>query len=96
MSEEKNTPAASGIIAKTFSRLFLNQAKIVSNTKLSERFHLIKLQGDDLKKASWRPGHKLQINIATFTSRTYTPLYWDTGKGEASASLLPSQSGESG
>ncbi|MET0719760.1 MAG: siderophore-interacting protein [Tardiphaga sp.] len=70
-----------GLLAKAFAKLFLRQATVVSNRRLATGFHLIELEGPDLKTASWTPGQQIQIGMTAFSSRTYTPIGWDTDNG---------------
>ena len=74
-------PRPRGLLEKTFSRLFLKQARVVANDTLAPGFHRIALEGDSLRGVAWIPGQLIQIGMAPFVARSYTPIAWDTTAG---------------
>ncbi len=56
-------------------------ATVVDIHQPAERFRLITLEGEALKKVQWRPGQKIQMRLGGFTARTYTPILWDATEG---------------
>ena len=59
------------------SDLILTPTTVTEIQELTGRFRLIELEGEGLRKGRFRPGDKLQIRVAPWKLRTYTPLHWD-------------------
>jgi ferric-chelate reductase (NADPH) len=77
------TAVKDGTITKLVKRILLTNAEVTNSQRISEHFCLVTLQGDELKKATWTPGGKIQVNMgAGFNNRTYTPIYWDSQTGQ--------------
>jgi ferric-chelate reductase (NADPH) len=66
---------------KWLSGVFLTQATVAEIEQLTEHFRLIALEGKGLCKPDFRPGDKLQIRVAPWKLRTYTPFDWDHNLG---------------
>ena len=62
---------------KRLSDLMLTATTVTEIQELTGRFRLIELEGEGLRKGRFRPGDKLQIRVAPWKLRTYTPLHWD-------------------
>ncbi|ATY33473.1 siderophore-interacting protein [Sphingomonas psychrotolerans] len=62
----------------------MKRAAVTANEQLAERFRLITLEGPALEGVAWVPGQKIQIAMGSaFTSRTYTPIEWNSATGRA-------------
>lgn len=72
---------AAGRFQSFLVKLFARSATVASVQVLTNRFRLITLAGATLKKAAWRPGQKVQVQLGNFVSRTYTPITWDRSEG---------------
>lgn len=68
------------ILVKILGPIILSKSKIVSNEQLSPHFHLLTIQGRNLKK-EWIPGQKIQIQLKDDQMRSYTPCSWDSKAG---------------
>jgi len=68
-------------VEKLVSDLLLTSATVSAIQDLSEHFRLIELEGQALRRARFRPGDKLQIKVAPWKLRTYTPLHWNVALG---------------
>jgi ferric-chelate reductase (NADPH) len=62
---------------KLLSDLVLTATTVTEIQELTGRFRLIELESEGLRKGRFRPGDKLQIRVAPWKLRTYTPLHWD-------------------
>jgi NADPH-dependent ferric siderophore reductase len=83
-SPERPGAGAPGRLSKALTRLFMKPATIVANERLSDRFHLITLEGPALAGVAWGPGQKVQIAMGSaFVTRTYTPIEWNASAGRA-------------
>ena len=62
---------------------WLGREAVVSRVQaLAPHFRLIDLEGEALREVAWSVGQKLQVSISGMrVARTYTPLYWDPGRG---------------
>jgi ferric-chelate reductase (NADPH) len=71
------------MLADTTSRMLFRNAAVTAVTDHGENFRVIELAGAALRKATWTVGDKAQVRTdpAGLTTRTYTPLGWDTGQG---------------
>jgi ferric-chelate reductase (NADPH) len=72
-----------GALESALLKLWARPATIIEVQALTERFHLVTLEGEALKDARWRPGQKIQIRLENFASRTFTPHVWDRDEGVA-------------
>ena len=71
-----------GRLSKAVMRLWMKPATIVANEQLTDRFHLITLEGPALADITWLPGQKVQIAMGSaFVTRTYTPIEWNPSTG---------------
>lgn len=71
-----------GAIGKALIKLLMRDAKVSASEVLGPRFRLITLEGAELRHVTWTAGEKIQIALGSaFTSRTYTPLNWDSDAG---------------
>jgi NADPH-dependent ferric siderophore reductase len=78
-------PQPDGRLTRALVRWLMRPATIASVETLSDRFRLIGFEGEGLRGAAWRPGQKIQIRVGGgLTSRTYTPIAWDTATGATS------------
>jgi NADPH-dependent ferric siderophore reductase len=69
-------------LSKALMRLWMKPATIVANEQLTDRFHLITLEGPALADVAWLPGQKVQIAMGSaFVARTYTPVEWNPSAG---------------
>jgi NADPH-dependent ferric siderophore reductase len=68
------------ILVKILGPIILSKSKIVSNEQLSPHFHLLTIQGRNLRK-EWIPGQKIQIQLKDDQMRSYTPCAWDSKAG---------------
>ncbi len=68
------------ILVKILGPIILSKSKIVSNEQLSPHFHLLTIQGRNLKK-EWIPGQKIQIQLKDDEMRSYTPCSWNSKTG---------------
>ncbi|HEY4308756.1 MAG TPA: siderophore-interacting protein [Pirellulales bacterium] len=83
VSPESMPPAGKGpgLIESAFQKLFTRQSRVESIEELNAKFRLITLSGDALKKVTWTPGDKLQVQLGGWVQRTYTPLDWISEEG---------------
>ncbi len=72
-----------GVVESTLQKLFTRPSHVDSMEELNPKFRLITLNGDALKKATWTPGDKVQIQLGGWVQRTYTPLEWISEEGHA-------------
>lgn len=69
-------------LGKALTRLWLKPASVIANEQLSDRFHLITIEGPALADVAWLPGQKVQIAMGSaFVTRTYTPIEWNRSAG---------------
>lgn len=68
------------ILVKILGPIILSKSKIISNEQLSPHFHLLTIQGRNLKK-EWLPGQKIQIQLQDDQMRSYTPCSWNSKTG---------------
>ena len=60
----------------------MRPARVAAVEVLSEHFRLVDLEGEALTDIAWAVGQKVQISMGTgLTTRTYTPISWDAGRG---------------
>lgn len=64
-----------------FRRLF-RPATVLRAESVADGYRVITLAGERLKGVAWVPGQKLQIALDGSSSRTYTPMGWDSAQGE--------------
>jgi ferric-chelate reductase (NADPH) len=71
------------MLADTTSRMLFRRAEVTAITDYGGNFRVIELTGDALRKGSWTVGDKVQVRTdpAGLTTRTYTPVGWDTARG---------------
>lgn len=75
--------AKDGTLTRLVKRILLTNAEVATTRRVSEHFRLITLHGEELKKATWTPGDKIQVNMGSgFNNRTYTPIHWDREGGQ--------------
>ena len=73
---------AKGRLDTMLRRLLMRRATVSAREQIAERFHLVTLEGEALRGASWVPGQKVQIAMAEpFVTRTYTPIDWEASAG---------------
>jgi len=78
----KNLPSPTyGRIESVLLRLTALPTVVQEVQPLSDRFRLITLQGDGLRRVHWSPGEKVELKLGSFVSRTYTPLNWNYASG---------------
>ncbi|MEC3947646.1 siderophore-interacting protein [Sphingobium sp. HWE2-09] len=71
-----------GAIGKALIRFFMRDAKVGNCEHLSNNFHMLGLEGPELKNVAWKAGEKIQVALGpAFTTRTYTPIEWDRTAG---------------
>ncbi len=74
--------SATGPFGNALRRLLMRRATVAECELIAPRFHLLTLEGPELRDVAWKPGQKLQIAMAArFASRTYTPIDWDASAG---------------
>jgi ferric-chelate reductase (NADPH) len=59
----------------------LRKAEVDTVIELSDHFRHIDLRGEGLRGASWAAGHKVQVRMDGFTTRTFTPVSWNAEDG---------------
>ncbi len=64
-----------------FRRLF-RATTVLRTESIAEGYRVITLAGERLRGVAWAPGQKLQIALEGSSSRTYTPMGWDSAQGE--------------
>jgi ferric-chelate reductase (NADPH) len=71
------------MLADTTSKVLFRNAEVTAVTDHAGNFREIELAGDALRKATWTVGDKVQVRTdpGGFTTRTYTPIGWDTARG---------------
>ena len=69
--------------ADTAARLFFRTGEVTAVTEHGASFRTIEMSGDALQDMSWGVGDKVQVrpDLDGFTTRTYTPVCWDTTRG---------------
>lgn len=72
-----------GVVESVLQKLFTRQSRVDSIEELNPKFRLITLSGDALKKVTWVPGDKVQVQLGGWVQRTYTPLDWVSEEGRA-------------
>jgi NADPH-dependent ferric siderophore reductase len=83
-SPEHPTAETPGRLSKALQRLLMKRATVVAAEAMADRFHLITLEGADLKDIAWKPGQKVQVAMGgAFVTRTYTPIAWNAAEGRA-------------
>ena len=70
-----------GFVEATFVKYFTRKAKIASVEVMSEHFKLVTLSGDELKDHVFVVGQKTQIPVGGLSTRTFTPITWDSVLG---------------
>ncbi|MRW90862.1 siderophore-interacting protein [Duganella sp. FT80W] len=77
-----HTPAKrAGLIETAFQKLLTRSAQVVEVEDIGSNFRLVTLAGDDLCGVDWTPGDKIQVSLAGWVRRTYTPIDWDAVDG---------------
>jgi len=76
-----STGARAGFLESAVQKLFMRRARVDAVDDLSAHFRMIALTGEGLQGADWTPGDKVQIQLGSWTQRTYTPLHWDPIEG---------------
>jgi len=69
--------------ADTATRMFFRTGEVTAVTEHGASFRTIDVSGDALQDVSWSVGDKVQVrpDLDGFTTRTYTPVCWDTTRG---------------
>lgn len=81
LQERPQERKEAGRLTRLMMRWFFRKATVSKIEALASDIRAISLAGDDLKAASWAPGHKIQIDVGGGINRTYTPVCWsDTGE----------------
>ncbi|MET0499820.1 MAG: siderophore-interacting protein [Steroidobacteraceae bacterium] len=71
-----------GRVTRTLLRWLMRPARITAVETLSPHFRLVDLEGEGLRDAAWSMGQKIQVAMGSgLSSRTYTPISWDTAHG---------------
>jgi len=70
-----------GRLERLLDDIFLTSATVAEIQSPTPHFRLVDLQGEQLCRARFRPGDKLQIRVAPWKLRTYTPLGWNNRAG---------------
>lgn len=79
----KESPMIREKLNKVLAKLLnIHEAKVLEVTRLGENFQSLRFQWDSIKKSDWQAGDKIQIAF-NLSGRTYTPLFWDSEKGES-------------
>ena len=70
-------------LADTTSKMLFRTCEVTAVAAHGAYFRSIELAGDALKNATWNVGDKIKVRIDPdgFTTRTYTPVSWDTTRG---------------
>jgi ferric-chelate reductase (NADPH) len=68
-------------LTNTVERLFFRQLIVAEVTDLAGHFRLIDFSGEALRDVAWVPGQKVQFHLGNLTTRTYTPINWDSTAG---------------
>jgi ferric-chelate reductase (NADPH) len=70
-----------GLLEGALLKLLTRSATVASHEVVADRFHLLTLQGDELRGVRWTPGDKVQVVLSPWVHRTYTPMSWDAQLG---------------
>lgn len=62
-------------------KLFTRRGQVLDIEELGDAFRLVTIGGEDLRRAQWKPGDKVQIQLGGWVQRTYTPIDWDAEAG---------------
>ena len=68
------------LLVRVLGPFILSKSKVITNEQLSPHFHLLTIQGKQLKK-EWMPGQKIQVQLKNDQIRSYTPCSWDSKAG---------------
>jgi NADPH-dependent ferric siderophore reductase len=71
-----------GRIESVLLKLVARPATVTGVETLGPRFRRLTLAGAALQGVAWQAGDKVQMPLGGFVSRTYTPLSWDSQRGE--------------
>ena len=83
MSHDLDALPRSGAVSRALAKWFFRAARVTDVAKLSPRFRLFTLRGEQLRALAWEPGQKVQIVVGPgMTWRTYTPITWDPDAGQ--------------
>lgn len=64
-------------------RRLYRPSTVVRVEEPAEGYRALTLGGESLKGVAWAPGQKIQIATGGGSNRAYTPMLWDTARGEA-------------
>ena len=82
-AEQQRAVTKNGFLTGAVLKLLTRRGQVRAVETVSPHFRVIDLKGEDLKGATWVPGHKLQVQVSGFSFRTYTPISWDAERGHA-------------
>jgi NADPH-dependent ferric siderophore reductase len=72
-----------GLVERAVIRLFMRDAQVSAVEQIASDFRLIEFSGENLRGMEWIEGQKLQIAPGSaFVTRTYTPILFDSDKGQ--------------
>ena len=77
-------PTLSRILSSAVQKLMFHPGTITRVEDVGESFRLLNMQGVGFKSVNWMPGQTVQIFLANFTKRAYTPMDLDPDAGSAS------------
>jgi len=63
-------------------RRFYRPSIVVRVEEPAEGYRVLTLGGERLKGVAWAPGQKVQIATGGGSNRAYTPMVWDSARGE--------------
>lgn len=73
---------AEALLPRLLTRWLFREARVERNEPTAPGLHYIELSGPQLRGVPWAPGDKLQLRMGSgLQTRTYTPLFWDAGRG---------------
>jgi NADPH-dependent ferric siderophore reductase len=75
-----------GVFGQAVLRLMTHDLRVDAVHALSPHFRLVSLRGDPLRRATLRPGDKVQVRVDGMAFRTFTPFR--TGEGDDAIQLL--------
>ncbi len=71
-----------GPVTRTLLRWLMRPARVAAVKTRSPHFRLVELEGEALKNVAWTAGQKVQVSMGSgLSTRTYTPMSWDTASG---------------
>jgi ferric-chelate reductase (NADPH) len=63
-------------------RRFYRPSTVVRVEEPAEGYRVLTFGGERLKGVAWAPGQKIQIATGGGSNRAYTPMVWDSARGE--------------